>query len=81
MWKWIATLAGAIVLAASMSACIVHAHHGGHGHGIEVVLPVAHVCSVNCGHYQYRGRWYHHQGHVHGHGCGHILVSGTWRIE
>jgi len=79
MWRWIGILAG-LALAASMTSCIVHAHNGV-VHGVEVVLPVAHVCDARCGHYQSHGRWYYYRGHVHGPGCGHVFVSGVWRVD
>lgn len=44
MWRWIGVLAG-LALAASMTSCIVHTHNGV-VHGVEVVLPVAHVCDA-----------------------------------
>lgn len=84
MWKWMGFL-GAFALAVSLPSCVVHGHghgHSGHVHGgVEIALPVAHVCSTHCGHYQYRGKWFHRGGHVHGHGCGHIFVGGVWRID
>ncbi|HTF55766.1 MAG TPA: hypothetical protein VK661_00735 [Planctomycetota bacterium] len=44
MWRWIGFLA-VLVLAASMTSCIVTTHDGVVT-GVEVVLPVAHVCGV-----------------------------------
>ncbi len=68
-----------------LAGCIVHGRHGARviipGHiGVVVRLPAAHVCSDDCGHYRYRGEWYHAHGHRHGPGCGHRFHGGIWII-
>jgi hypothetical protein len=69
-----------IVLAAVVPGCVVHGH--GHRHvGVRVVVPVAHVHDDFCGHYWHDGYWYHHGGHRHGPGCGHVHVGGRWCIH
>jgi hypothetical protein len=39
-----------------------------------------HAHDAHCGHYHYRGKWYHHAGHVHAHGCGHVHKNGIWIV-
>ena len=73
------TLAGAALAAAlGMSGCIVHAH--GRPHGDVVVIERGHVHTDRCGHYHYRGGWYHAPGHVHAANCGHVFRGGLWIV-
>ncbi|HEX7898793.1 MAG TPA: hypothetical protein VF950_13600 [Planctomycetota bacterium] len=53
--------------------CVVH----GHGHGPALSIEAGHVHSDHCGHYHYRGGWYHSR-HSHGPGCGHHYRGGMW---
>jgi len=77
--KTILALATALTLAAGLGGCVVVAHP--HHRGVAVVVPHGHVHDAHCGHYFYRGRWYHWHGHVHGPGCGHVFRGGIWIIE
>ncbi|MEM7305593.1 MAG: hypothetical protein AAF682_02930 [Planctomycetota bacterium] len=63
-----------------LSGCILHGGHGGYHrpHGKHVVISGGHVHTTGCGHYAYRGRWYHAGKHVHGPGCGHHFSGGIW---
>ena len=48
--------------------------------GDVVVIERGHLHSHHCGHYFWRGGWYHHAGHVHAHGCGHAHRDGIWVV-
>ncbi len=64
----------ALALGATMlPACVVRGPHG-----TVAVIPSGHVHSDDCGHYQRRGAWYHHDNHRHGQGCGHTYSGGVW---
>lgn len=75
--KLILALMAALVTAV-LAGCVVVAHP--YHRGVAVVIPHGHVHSATCGHYFYRGRWYHWHGHVHGPGCGHVFKGGIWII-
>lgn len=72
------TLAFAALAGAALSGCIVHAR--GPRYGTAVVIPAGHVHTARCGHFYYRGAWYHCPDHVHGPGCGHIFKGGIWIV-
>jgi len=79
--KLLMTLAAAVLLGTGLTGCIVHAHGHPYHRGVAIVVPHGHVHTAHCGHYHYRGAWYHWQGHVHGPGCGHFFKGGVWIIE
>lgn len=81
----IVTLASLVAVCAGLGAgCLVHRGPGGllHVHPLiphpRVVISAGHVHSAHCGHYHWRGSWYHWNGHVHGPHCGHVLRGGLW---
>jgi hypothetical protein len=78
--KLFLTMAVAAMLGTALTGCIVHAHGHPYHRGVAIVVPAGHVHDAHCGHYHYRGAWYHWEGHVHGPGCGHIHRGGIWII-
>ena len=46
--------------------------------GDVVVIERGHLHTAHCGHWLWRGRWYHRHGHVHAGGCGHVHRDGAW---
>ena len=77
-----------LVAVLSLSGCLIHRHHHGHGTTTVIHKPgpdlVVHdvKCShtAHCGHYFHRGRWHHNHGHVHRVGCGHHFKGGIWVV-
>lgn len=67
----------ALVAALALGGCVSHASVGLRL-GAPVVVARGHVHDVRCGHYTYRGRWYHAPGHHHGPRCGHVHRGGVW---
>ena len=74
--------AGAVLALVAGTGCLIHRGPGGllHIHPLHprVVISAGHVHSAHCGHYHWRGAWYHWGGHVHGPHCGHVLRGGVW---
>lgn len=82
--------AAAALVALLATGCVplgvAHLHHrrnhfDPHPHGSVVIVKPGHVHSTHCGHYRWRGRWYHSGGHVHGHGCRHHFSGGVWVLH
>lgn len=76
MIKFLAVL---FVLAVVVAGCHIHSHGSYRGDDAVVIEP-GHVHSADCGHYYYRGQWYHSPGHHHGAGCGHAYRDGLWIV-
>jgi hypothetical protein len=81
----------ALLVAAGLSGCVVHAHpvherrtviveeeYHPAPSGTVVVVERVHVHDEHCGHYWYNGSWYLWAGHHHGPGCGHVFHEGHW---
>jgi hypothetical protein len=49
--------------------------------GPVVVVEAGHRCNAYCNHYYSGTAWVAVPRHVHGPGCGHVLVRGTWTVS